>query len=115
MKVEKSTVVWELESHKLHHLVHNQTKNGTCYCNTISKHFCDATIDSKAVLGYIRNHSRKFKEFVTNIVEIIRENSCDSQWFHVNTKANHADYCSRGIDANNIKATETWFNDPSFL
>ena len=47
--------------------------------------------DSEAVLGYIRNHSRKFKVFVANRVEIICENSCDFQWFHVNTKANPAD------------------------
>ena len=43
------------------------------------------------------------------------ENSHDSQWFYVNTKANPADYCSRGIDVNNTKATETWFSGPSFL
>ena len=53
--------------------------------------------------------------FVANRVEIIRENSCDSQWFYVDTKANPADYCSRGTDVNNAKATETWFNGPSFL
>ena len=71
--------------------------------------------DSEAVLGYIRNQARKFKVFVANRVEVMRENSHDSQWFHVNTKANPADYCSRGIDVNNTKATETWFNGPSFL
>ena len=71
--------------------------------------------DSEAVLGYTRNQSRKFKMFVANKIEIIKENSCDSQWFHANTKANAADNCSRGIDANNIKATETWSNGPSFL
>ena len=53
--------------------------------------------------------------FVANRVEIIRENSCDSQWFHVNTKENPADYFSRGIDVINTKATETWFNGPSVL
>ena len=61
------------------------------------------------------NQSRKFKVFVANRVEIIRENSHDSHRFYVNTKANPADYCSRGIDVNNTKATETWFNGPSFL
>ena len=66
--------------------------------------------DSEAVLGYIRNQSRKFKVFVANRVEIIRENSCDSQWFHVNTKENPANYCSRRIDI-----TETRFNGPSLL
>ena len=35
--------------------------------------------DSEAVLGYIRNKPRKFKVFVANTVEIIKENSCDSQ------------------------------------
>ena len=68
--------------------------------------------DSEAVLSYIRNQTRKFKVFVANRAEIIRENS---QWFHVNTKANPADYCSRGIDVSNTEATETWFNRPSFL
>ena len=71
--------------------------------------------DSEAVLGYIRNQSRKFKVFVANRVEIIHENSCDSQWFHLNTKANPADYCSRGIDVSNTKATETLVNGPSFV
>ena len=70
--------------------------------------------DSEAVLGYIRNQPRKLKVFVANTVEIIKENSCDSQWFHVNTKANPTDYCSRGINVNNTKATETWFNGPSY-
>ena len=72
--------------------------------------------DSEAVLDYIRNQSRKkFKVFVANRVKIIWENFCDSQWFHVNTKANPADYCSRGMDVNNTEATKTWFNGPSFL
>ena len=72
--------------------------------------------DSEAVLDYIRNQSRKkFKVFVANRVKIIWENFCDSQWFHVNTKANPADYCSRGMDVSNTEATKTWFNGPSFL
>ena len=66
-------------------------------------------------MGYIRHQSRKFKVFVANRVEIIRENSCDCQWFYVNTKGNPADCCSRGIDLSNTKATETWSNGPSFL
>ena len=53
--------------------------------------------------------------FVANRVEFIRGNCCDFQWFHVNIKVNPADYYPRGIDVNNTKATETWFNCPSFL
>ena len=71
--------------------------------------------DSEAVLGYIRSQSRKFEVLVANRVEIFLENFCDSPWFHVNTKANPADYCSRGINVDNTKATETWYNGPSFL
>ena len=52
-------------------------------------------IGSEAVLGYIRNQSRKFKVFVANRVGIIHENSCDSHWFYVNIKVNPADYCFR--------------------
>ena len=70
--------------------------------------------DSAAVLGYIRNQSRKFNMFVANRVEIIWENSCDSQWFHVKTKANPADYCSREINKTYTKATEIWLNGPPF-
>ena len=71
--------------------------------------------DSEAVLGYIRSQSKKFKVLMANRVEIIRKNSCDSLWFHVNTKVNPADYSLRGIDAYNAEAKETWFNGPSFL
>ena len=70
---------------------------------------------SEAVLGYISNQSRKFEVFVTNRVEIIQENSCDSHWFYVNTGTNPADYCTREIDANNTKVAEACFNGPSFL
>ena len=71
--------------------------------------------DSEAVLGYIRSQSKKFKVLMANRVEIIRKNSCDSRWFHVNTKINPADYSLRGIDAYNAEAKETWFNGPSSL
>ena len=60
-------------------------------------------------------NKKKFKMFLANRVEIIQENSFDSQRFYVNIKANPADYCSRRIDVKNTKATETWFNGSSFL
>ena len=71
--------------------------------------------DSEAVLGYIVNESRKFKIFVANRVEMIKEGSDPSQWFHVNSKENPADYNSRGVEANNVNAVKMWFEGPSFL
>ena len=71
--------------------------------------------DSQAVLGYIANESRKFKIFVANRVEMIKEGSDPTQWFYVSSKENPADYNSRGVEANNVNAVKTWFEGPSFL
>ena len=64
--------------------------------------------DSQAVLGYIANESRKFKIFVANRVEMIKEDSDPTQWFYVSSKENPADYSSRGVEANNVNAVKTW-------
>ena len=71
--------------------------------------------DSQAVLGYIANESRKFKIFVANRVEMIKEDSDPTQWFYVSSKENPADYSSRGVEANNVNVVKTWFEGPSFL
>ena len=71
--------------------------------------------DSQAVLGYIANESRKFKIFVANRVEMIKEGSDPSQWFYVSSKENPADHSSRGVEANNVNAVKTRFEGPSYL
>ena len=71
--------------------------------------------DSEVVLWYIVNESRKFKIFVANRVEMIKEGSDPSQWFYVNSKEDPADHSSRGVEANNINAVKMWFEGPSFL
>ena len=48
--------------------------------------------DSEAVLGYIAHESRKFKIFVANRAEMIKEGSDPTQWFYVSSKENPADY-----------------------
>ena len=70
---------------------------------------------NKAVLGYIANESRKFKIFVANSVEMIKEGSDPTQWFYVSSKENPADYSSRAVEVNNINAVKMWFEGPSFL
>ena len=67
------------------------------------------------VLGYIRNESRKFKVFVANRIEMIRDHTAIRQWHYIGTKDNPADYSSRGIDVANDQAVQKWFRGPSFL
>ena len=71
--------------------------------------------DSEVVLGYIRNESRKFKVFVANRIELIRDHTDIHQWHYVGTKDSPADYSSRGIDVANDQAVQKWFRGPSFL
>ena len=71
--------------------------------------------DSQAVLVYIANESRKFKIFVANTAEMIKEGSDPSQWFYVSSKENPADHSSRGVEANNVNAVKTRFEGPSYL
>ncbi len=52
--------------------------------------------DSKVVLGYINNDSRRFKTFVANRVQAIRNHSQPEQWRYVKTCDNPADWASRG-------------------
>ena len=70
--------------------------------------------DSEVVLGYIQNESRKFKVFVANRIEIIRDHTEIHQWHYIGTKDNPADYSSRGIDVANDQAVQKWFWGPSF-
>ena len=59
--------------------------------------------DSQAVLGYIANESRKFKIFVANRVEMIKESSEPSQWIYTKFEANSSEYSSRGVEVSRIQ------------
>lgn len=52
--------------------------------------------DSRVVLAYINNESRRFHLFVANRVQFIRECTAPGQWHYVDTKENLADCSSRG-------------------
>ena len=72
--------------------------------------------DSKVVLGYITNTTKKFKIFVANRIQQIHENSEVNPWRYVPSKDNPADQASRGlIDANSGGRCSTWVNGPQFL
>jgi hypothetical protein len=70
--------------------------------------------DSRVVLGYISNDTKRFHTFVANRIQEIRDVSEPSQWFYVNTRENTADIASRGATAEQLMASE-WFSGPRFL
>ncbi|XP_020610089.1 uncharacterized protein LOC110048657 [Orbicella faveolata] len=71
--------------------------------------------DSMIVLRYIFNETRRFVSFVANRVAVIREGSRPSQWRHVRSESNPADYASRGIKAFETEKLEMWKHGPGFL
>ena len=71
--------------------------------------------DSKVILGYINNNSKRFKIFVANRIQFIRENADPKQWFYVPTKENSADESSRGLKDVHSEKTKRWFEGPGFL
>ena len=71
--------------------------------------------DSKVILGYINNEVKRFKIFVANRVQTIKENSNVEQWKYISSKDNPADDGSRGLDATKVNKVTRWFNGPGFL
>ena len=71
--------------------------------------------DSQAVLGYIANETSRYKIFVANRIQEIRDSSEPSQWRHVATDHNPADLASRGCDTKELTTSDLWFKGPAFL
>ena len=72
-------------------------------------------VDNSNVLWWIRGHSRAFKPFVANRIGEIQEATSPSQWRHVPTHLNPADYLTRGLSAECIANRCEWWNGPDFL
>ncbi|XP_041946889.1 uncharacterized protein LOC121707963 [Alosa sapidissima] len=70
--------------------------------------------DSKVVLSYINNDSRRFHTFVANRVQKIRNSTTPQQWHYVPTDKNPADGASRGRTVNELLRSN-WFTGPMFL
>lgn len=70
--------------------------------------------DSRIVLGYIHNTSKRFHMYVANRVTRIRLSTRPNQWHYVATELNPADKATRFVSAAELKNTE-WFNGPDFL
>ena len=54
--------------------------------------------DSQMRREYIRNDLKRFKVFVTNWIQKIRDHSGASQWKYVRTSENPADFASRRLE-----------------
>ncbi|KAL0186268.1 hypothetical protein M9458_017938, partial [Cirrhinus mrigala] len=65
--------------------------------------------DSRVVLGYIYNQTRRFYVYVANRVQCIRKVSSPTQWHYISTK--HAT-CSVPAD---LLSTTTWLTGPAYL
>ncbi|XP_078364059.1 uncharacterized protein LOC144648341 [Oculina patagonica] len=70
--------------------------------------------DSKVILGYIANESRRFHVYVANQVQEIHDKTSPKQWRYVETRANPADEASRGLGAREIQNSK-WISGPEFL
>ncbi|XP_073720576.1 uncharacterized protein [Misgurnus anguillicaudatus] len=70
--------------------------------------------DSRVVLGYINNTSRRFYVYVANRVARIRKSSEPRQWHFVSTENNPADHGTRHVPASLLSSTN-WFTGPDFL
>ena len=71
--------------------------------------------DSKVVLGFISNESRRFHTYVANRVQLIHEHTTPSQWHYVETALNTADEGSRGMSPKDFVEKAAWITGPDFL
>ncbi len=69
--------------------------------------------DSKVVLGYIHNNTRRFYVYVTNRVQLIRKYSSPEQWNYVPTDKNPADSGTRSVSAAALQSS-SWIIGPRF-
>lgn len=71
-------------------------------------------IDSLTALQYIKNKKRRFKPFVPNTVNEIRNTSSPKQWRHLPMSLNPAGDGSRGLGLRALKPSCRWLSGPKF-
>ena len=72
--------------------------------------------DSKVVLEYIQNNTKRFKIFVANRIHQIHESCRVEQWRYVSSKLNPADHASCGLRIADVEGqTSTSIHGPKFL
>lgn len=71
--------------------------------------------DSSIVLHWIKSPPATWKVFVSNRISEIQRLTQGSQWRHVPTTENPADYISRGVEPRQLTQNQLWWSGPSFL
>ena len=71
--------------------------------------------DSKVVLGFISNESRRFHVYVANRTQFIRDQTSRDQWRYVESESNPTDEGSRGVNAKDFIRKSQWIRGPEFL
>ena len=71
--------------------------------------------DSMTTLHWIKGVGREYKQFVENRVREIRQNVPPESWSHCPGIENPADLPSRGMNAEELKQSETWWHGPPWL
>jgi len=70
--------------------------------------------DSRIVLGYIGNETRRFYVYVSNRVQRIRRSTLPNQWHYVPSHLNLTDLATRSVDAQSLSES-IWHTGPAFL
>ena len=70
--------------------------------------------DSKIVLGYLTNQTRRFSKYVERRVSMITARFPHQQWRYVSTKENPADNATRPLTPEALMESN-WFTGPKFL
>jgi hypothetical protein len=71
--------------------------------------------DSQTALWWIKTTAVKFKVFVSNRVDKIREITEPSQWRHVPGKENPADLATRQVSGFDAASSRLWFKGPKWI
>ena len=71
--------------------------------------------DSRVVLGYIRNNTRRFHVYVANRVQTILNCTSLNQWHFIPSDQNPSDLASRGCLVEELADSDLWWHGPSFL
>ena len=71
--------------------------------------------DSKVVLGFKSNESRRFHIYVANRVQLVHKHTTPSQCHYVKTASNAADEGSRGMSPKDFMEKSKWIKGPDFL
>ena len=58
--------------------------------------------DSRVVIGYINNETKRFHTFVANRIQQIHDHTGPQQWQYIESKSNPADSASRGLTARQL-------------